>query len=133
MSYSFQTGLTYSFTVYPSYILGTDFKNVVVLGVVNYEIASKYADIYALHAQVYPTLPEDTPNNPESYDYLLIKTTTGNKTVVGLPWIKEETIAVVDSKTIQVLISQVSANDITAIRNALVQNGFMNLKIDLMS
>lgn len=133
MAYNFETKKVYTFTLYPSYVFDTDFKNITALGVVDYEIASKYADIYPLHAQVYPSLPNGTPNDPKAYNYLLLKTTAGNTLAIGIPWIKESTIVLVESRTIQVLVGGVSASDIQSIRNALVQNGYNQLEITMVN
>lgn len=132
MAYDFQIRNVYTFTLYPDHVFDTDFKNVTVMGILDYEMASRYADIYPLHVQVYPSLPEGTPNDPRSYDYILVKTTAGNNVVLGIPWIKENTIELVDSKTIQVLISNASAIDISRVRNALLQNGYTQLDITLV-
>lgn len=133
MANNFETGLVYSFDIYPRAYFDTDFNNVTVLGTVGYEIASKYADIYALHAQVYPTLPGGTPNDPKAFNYLLIKTATGSTTIVGIPWIKQDTIELIESRTMIVTIDGVSASDITRVKNALVQNGFNRIDIKMVN
>jgi len=131
MAYQFKNRSTYSFSVYPSAMIGSDFTNIVALGVVDYEVARKYDDIYALHAQVYNTLPSGTVNNAEGYDYLLLRTQDGSTTVLGLPWIREDTIELKDARTANVTIFGVSGSDVEKIRNALVQNGYNNVEITL--
>lgn len=133
MAYNFQIRKVYTFSVYPSFVFDTDFKYITVLGVVDYETATKYTDVYPLHAKVYPYLPAGTPNDPKAYDYLLIKTTAGNTMVIGIPWIKENTIELIESRTIRVLVGGTSASDINRIRNCLVQNGYNQLDITIDS
>lgn len=133
MAYNFESKKVYTFSLYPSYVFDTDFKNITALGVVDYEIASKYADLYPLHAQVYSSLPNGTPNDPKAYDYLLLKTTAGNIMAIGIPWIKESTIVLIESRVIQVIIDGVSASDVQSIRNALVQNGYNQIDISLLN
>lgn len=133
MAYNFQTGKSYTFALYPSYVFSTDFKFVTVLGVVSYEIATQYADIYPLHIQVYSSLPAGTPNDPKAYDYLLIKTTANVTMVLGLPWIKENTIVENEGRTMQITVANVSATDVDKVRNALVQNGYNNLSITMLA
>lgn len=133
MAYNFETNSTYSFDIYPRAYFDTDFTNVTVLGTVGYEMAAKYADIYSLHVQVYPTLPENTPNDPKAFTYLIIKTTTGSTTVIATSWIKEDTIELIVARTMVVTIDNVSSSDINRVRNALVQNGFNNLDIQMVN
>lgn len=132
MAYNFEIGKVYTFTLHPTHVFDTSFKNVTLMGVLNYEMASKYIDIYPLHAQVYSSLPNGTPNDPRSYSYILIKTSAGNTTVLGIPWINEGTIDLIESNTIQVLIGGVSAVDINRVKNCLIQNGYDQLDIKLI-
>ncbi len=132
MTFNFETNLVYSFDIYPRVYFDTNFNNVTVLGTVGYELAAKYADIYALHAQVYPTLPSGTPNDPRVFDYIMIRTATGSTTVLAKPWIKEDTIELIEAKTIVVTIDNVSASDVSKVRNALVQNGYNQLDIKVV-
>lgn len=134
MSYPFSIKKVYSFDVWPSGILGNDFQNVTVLATLAYESAlSLGRDIPALHANVFPTLPEGTPDDPAATDYVLLRTANGQTTVLGISWIKEETITEMNSLAIQVLISGVSTQDVDRVRACLVQNGFNNLEIKVIN
>lgn len=119
----------YSFDVYASALLGTNYKNVTVMAVMDAATANREIDIQALHAQIYPTLPAGTPNRAVDYDYVKIKTTAGNTTILGMAWINPVTVVQVQSSTITVVIGGVSASDQTRIKNALLQNGFNNISI----
>lgn len=114
----------YNFQVYPSSIIPTEFKNVTVLAIMDRDTASKEIDTEALHVQVYPFLPSGIKNDSNSYDYVKIKTNTGNTIIIGMAWIKEDTIEVVTSSKITIVVSDVSASDVTKIRNILVQSGY---------
>jgi hypothetical protein len=121
----------YSFDVYPSALLGTTFSNVTVVGILDSESAAKEIPIQELHVQVYPTLPVGTPNNPSGYDYLKIKTTTGETTILGMAWINEQSVQEVLLSTITAVIGGVSAIDLPRIRNCLIQNGYNNIQLDI--
>lgn len=121
----------YSFNVFPSALLNTSFNNVTIMGIMDPESASKEIDIVALHAQVYPSLPVGSPNNPKAYDYVKIKTTTGQVTILGLAWIDPASVAQVSSSTITAVIGGVSAGDVTRIRNMFAQNGYNNVNISI--
>jgi hypothetical protein len=131
MSYSFQNRKVYSFDVHPSAILGTGFKNVTVQAVLDYDSALSFGDIDAMHANVYRYLPAGTPNRPQDFDYLLIRTDQGTTTIIGVPWIVEETIELVESLTMSVKIENVGNSDIERVRACLTQNGYDKISISL--
>lgn len=130
--YNFKIRNSYSFQIYPSSIIPDDFTNVLVMGEIDWESANMETDIYAQHAQCYPYLPAGTPNNPEHYNYLKLKTTTGAVRIIGIPFIKEETITEIGGKTILVEIPNRSSEDVAAVTAALVSNGFQVGKISLV-
>jgi hypothetical protein len=127
--YDFKIRQVYSFDVHPVAILGTDFKNVTVLGVVDQETANQWIDTHAFHINVFPFLPAGTPNQPDGYNYLKIKTQSGAVTVIGMAWIKEDTIQSITSTKITVTLEQVTPDDVPRIRSALAQNGFNSMAI----
>ena len=129
--YNFQLGKVYSFNVYPVALLGNNFDNVTVMALMDQKTANRDIDTQALHIQVYPYLPAGTPNDPSATSYLKLRTTAGNETIVANTWIKEDTIEVVESRTITVVIGDVTASDVNRIRNALVANNFNNLEISI--
>lgn len=55
------------------------FTNVKVLGIVGFEVASAFEDVAAVHANIYSTLPEGTPEGAEDYDYLYVETIDGQR------------------------------------------------------
>jgi len=128
---AFQLRQVYSFNVYPSALLSTSFTNVTIKAIMDPISAAKEIDIYALHAQIYPTLPVGTPNDPMAYDYVKIQTTAGNTTILGMAWIDANTVTLVTANTITAVISSVSAADINRIKNALTQNGFSAISLSI--
>jgi len=121
----------YNFDVYPAALLGTSYLGVTVLSIMDPTTAAKEIDIQALHAQVYPTLPPGTPNDPTGYDYVKIQTITGQVTILGMAWINESTVVVVQSNTIVIRVNDVAAIDLSRIMNALVQNGYNNVVMSI--
>lgn len=133
MAISFQNRKVYSFDVHPSAILGTGFKNVTVQATLDYQSALAFADIDALHANVYRYLPAGTPNRPQDFDYLMVRMPDGQPTIIGIPWIVEETITLVESLKMTVTIEGVGAADIEPVRACLSQNGYHNISIALQA
>lgn len=132
MAYNFQNRKVYSFDVYPAAILGTGFKNVTVSAVIDYETALNYGDIDAQHVNVFSYLPAGTPNRPQDFDYLLLRTSEGTLTVIGVPWIVEETIELVQALKMSVTIDGVGNADVDRVRACLTQNGYNNIAIALI-
>lgn len=128
---NFQIRQVYNFDTYAAALLGNNFKNVTVLAIMDRETAAKEADVHAMHVQVYPYLPAGTPNDPNAYDYVKVKTTTGQTMILGIAWIKEDSIQLVESRIITVKISNVSASDIPRVRDALVANGFNQVEMSI--
>lgn len=127
----FKTRTKYNFEVYPSNLIGTNFKGVTVASRLDPEEASREIDIIARHAQYYPTLPAGTPDDPKSYDYLKIRFLDGSVAVIGIAWIDISTVEEVSSQTVTVKISSVSAGDLSRIKDALLSNGFSDLDITI--
>lgn len=121
----------YSFNVYPAALLNTSWDNVTVVAIMDPATAAKEEDIQALHIQVYPTLPAGTINDFKSYDYIKVQTVSGNTFILGIPWIIPSTVVLVESNTIKAVIGGVSANDVSRILNALVQNGYKNVTMSI--
>lgn len=128
-TYDFQTRVVYSFDLYPSPILGSGFKNVTVQAILDYTTALGFGDIEALHENVFKYLPAGTPNRPQDFDYLLLRTDGGVNTIIGVPWIVEESVQLIESLTMNVTIEGVSTADGERIRACLSQNGYDKVKI----
>jgi hypothetical protein len=122
---NFNLRSVYSFSLYPIAALGAGYTNATIMAIMDTATANREIDTQALHALVYPTLPNGSaPNDPNGYDYVKIKTSAGRTTILGLPWIDPSSVVLVDSTTIVATISNVSAGDLATIKNALAANGF---------
>jgi hypothetical protein len=132
MSNNFEVGKTYNFDVHPSKIYGNTFTNMTVAGIFDYSTATALADIDAMHENAKPYVP-NIPNSPTKYSYIKFKQSSGEYIIFGLPWIRDETIKLVDSNIIEVQINNVSPSDIPKVKAALSQNGFTELKINVLN
>ena len=133
MPNTFKTNGRYNFDVYPSAVLGNNYKNVTVQAVFNYQTALAFADVNAIQANVYAYLPIGTPNRPEDYEYVLITTAMGQRTVLARQWIDEASIAEVGNSKAVVTIAEVGSADIENIRAALIQNGFDMIDVRIVA
>ena len=132
-NYPFKIKGTYSFNTYAPQILGSDFENVTVLSIMDHETAIAFMDIASLHVNVYPYLPSGYPDDLTATDYIKIRTSGGNDTIIGVNWIVEETIVELLTGNIYATISGVSATDINRVINALASNGFNSTDVRFVS
>jgi hypothetical protein len=128
MSTNWQIGTVYSFSVYPAEILGDNYSNVTVMGVMDAATASATGliDIYAAHANMYPYLPANTvPDDPTAYNYLKLKLSDATTPqVIGIPFIIDSSVQVVNAQSITAVIANVTSADLTNISNLLSAAGY---------
>jgi hypothetical protein len=120
---------TYSFDVYPVAEIGNDFQNVTVLSILDPETAGLYIDIRAMHIRVFPRLPASTPDDPTSYNYVKLKTASGETRVIGMPWINQASIELVERSTTVFEVANTNVSDQIKIRQLLAANGFTALNM----
>ena len=133
MSYPFELKCTYNFEVYPSAILGNDFNNVTVLGIMDMASADVITNITTLHALVYPLLPTGSPVDPEDYTYLKVRQESGEIRVIAIEWIQPATIEKLNEGICIVRFNRLSPTKTTELRTALSANGFTDFTIDWIS
>lgn len=128
MSTNWQIGTTYSFNVYPSEILGNDFSNVIVMGIMDAATAAATGliDIYAAHANMYPYLPANTvPDDATAYNYLKLKLSdVTTPMVLGIPFIVDSSVQQVNAQSITAVVANVTSTDLTNISNLLAAAGY---------
>ena len=129
----FNVRSVYNFDMYASAILSASYKNATILGIFDAETAIKSGlDAVAVHRNVYPYLPPGSvPDDYRSYDYISIRTETGQTTIIGQAWVKAETITLVQAQVAIALIGITNTTDVQRIKNALAQNGFNNVNISI--
>lgn len=94
-------GQRFSFQVYPTAIIGNTFTDVIMEGIISADVARAYGiDVDSLHANVYPTLPAGVPNDPRQYSWVMVRQANGERTVLGVPWIRQETIVLSTGRTL---------------------------------
>lgn len=127
----FKIGKAYRFQTYAPALIGKGYDGATALAVLGFETANNFGvDLLARHKQIYPYLPTGTVNDPTAYTYLLVRLPDSSETtILGLPWIREESVEEVDSQTIAVKVYGCSSSDTQRIRDALVVAGFNQLEI----
>lgn len=126
-----EIGSVVSFEMYPSLLIGASYTRATVEGIINAADAIRSGmDVQAVHRNVYATLPEGTPNNPNSYYYLKLKLLSGETTIIGIPWIKESTYEVVPSTTLRFTIPNIDVDDEAIIRTQLAALGYKMVDVE---
>lgn len=127
----FVLGDRVSFQVYPLALYGDIFNNCVGTDLVSAKTAKKFGiDPEAEHAKVYNSLPTGTvQDDAYSYNWLVLTLADGTERVIGLPWIKVDTIEVVTTLNAIITVAGVSNADVIKLRLALSSNGFSNFSI----
>lgn len=122
-------GKVLSFEVYPSAILGDNFRTVKLLSIVDFSTARMYSDVANLSVSVYPSLPVGTPKDYKQYNYLKIEFSNGDVSCVALPWINLDTVVFHTDVVATVKIKLDSIDSIDKIRRLLVANNLNLLEI----
>lgn len=133
MIYDFKIHRTYSFEVYPAAVLPTDYKNVTVLGILDWESAGLYIDVPSQHARCYGFLPEGMyPNDYKVFTFLKVRFQGGGTTAIAAEWVNSNTVSESNAKTAIVRIPNVSPDQAGAILNALAHNGYPKAEISFV-
>jgi hypothetical protein len=130
-----EVGGTFSFSVYPVAVLGTNFKNVLVLSILSAATAQALGeDIYARHALIAPSLPDTIQKkDPTKYKYVQIKLPSGVVQILAMEWINVSTIEAVNLGRHTVIIDNESSSSRQKILECLAANGFKVKSIDFES
>jgi len=126
-----EIGQRFSFEVYPSSILGNDFNNVILDATLSSRGALREGvDIAALHQNIYPSLPAGSVNDPSQYSYIRILLANGEPQVLGVPWIRPDSIKLFVASTINLTWQNATQEQYDKIMQALSAN---NLSPDASS
>lgn len=120
-----------SFNLHQTNVLPIKYENVKLLGVLDFNTVKDFIDPLALHAAMYPSLPEGTLNDPKKYYYLKIKYTNGGYGYIGIPWIKLDSVKVIGSGTLTITIENASPDTLNTAVAALSSNGLKVSTVNL--
>lgn len=124
-------GAVVSFDVYPSTYY-PNLSHLKVEAILNYEAAIAMGlDPASVHVRAAPMLPDTAPRSHTEYDYVLVSNNSNQRFLIGLPWIKEASVIVHESLTLDCVFENLSQSDIERLRTVLQQNGFHNVQFHL--
>lgn len=118
-----------SLTTYAPALLGSNFQRVKLLGILDYRSVYPWIDPAATHANVFPSLPPGTPNNHTKYSYAKFEFPNGKIVILGLPWINDSTVEVIEEVTFNVVIRGEDITKFQTIQDALLNAGINDFTI----
>ncbi|QTH80341.1 hypothetical protein PA10_00141 [Pseudomonas phage pPa_SNUABM_DT01] len=122
-------GKTVRFNTLAPNVLGANRDNVIVKAVLDLDTARLLSDVRSKHAQVKPYIA-NLPEAAGSYSYVKLVHGNGQSEVLGVPWVDSSTIEIISDRKLVVTIDKVSDSTEQLVREALLQNGVSNFKID---
>lgn len=103
-------------------------------GMVDYNVAiAMDPTVDTNHARVYSTLPPGTPERPQDFPYVLVTLPeTNERKAVGVPWIDDATVRVVESTSIRIIVEDAGGSDIQTITNAIIARGYKVKSVEVL-
>lgn len=120
---NFKINSSYTFNNRAPAVLGSGYKNAKLVAILDAKMAASFINIQSSHVNIYPYLPQSTPDAPEKYTYLVFDI-SGERKVIAEEWIDETSVVESSTQSVQIDIQNVTTQDIAKIRNALTIGGF---------
>lgn len=128
MLYNLEIGSVYDFVMLAPSVLGVNYKESKVLGLLDFTSANAIQDITPIHASVYSALPPGTPKNASDLIYIKIRTSTGEIRVIAMNWLASQPLLVVNAD-VTVTIQNLPLSLLPNLRQVLQHNGFVDFSI----
>ena len=132
MSYNLlrTSGKVVSFNLKPNNLVPTKYDGVTCSGVVPFVIAAMIQDVRALYVQVAPTM-ENVPLEFENAEYLIFTYPNGERGVIPLVFIDENSITTTDKITVLIEVANISSTLIPQINQSFNLLGIEDYKITM--
>lgn len=116
-------------TIAPS-ILNLKFNQVKFDGIVSWAVARSFADIASLHRSLYPSMNQsEVKDDYRSYGYLTFQNDSGVVQVLGVPWLRTDTLVVSGYEDLNINFPNISPDRKTYLFQLLRANGFSNFQV----
>jgi len=119
---------TYNFTTLAPAILGSEFQLMKVKAILTATEAVKYRDILTLHNTLTPVIT-GLPVSINDCTYYLFENSEKELVLLALEYIDYNSILEVESTNIRIEIFNTTSDDVSIIRNRLLELGYNTLKI----
>lgn len=125
-------GKVYTFNTQSPAFLGAIIERAKLKSITDADNARKFAPIDQLHAQIYPSLPAGTPNDPNAAIYYVFEGQNKSTVVLAEHWINEPSIELIEHIEIGVTVTRASISDVEKIRIALSAAGIQDFTIKVL-
>lgn len=129
----FQINTKYKFTTHAPAILGATFNSATLIGMMNFQSASREINVVAMQANIGPLLPQGSPQDYKKYTFYEFQFENGSRIILAGAWIDMNTVTVVSNTALAIRINGAGDADISKIRTALVILGYSNITIEQLS
>jgi len=121
---------SYNFNTLVPSILGTNFKNMKVIGgPLTARLAVNYLNVYDQHEQI-KAANNNITDRVEDLNYIIFETMDGVQVVLPEEYIEVSSIVEVTKINFKVTMYDVDQADILVIRNRLQELGYANFKVE---
>lgn len=112
-------------------VLGERFVDYRYQGSIPWDIATKLGlDVEAKHRQYSLAMSPGSPKDFRAYSYILLKSPTNVTSLVGAPWIKENTVELKTTTARQMVIPRASEAQLSALRSFATSIGIIGFEIN---
>lgn len=125
---NFEKGKKYSFITVNDAVLNQSYKEVLVLGVVDFKVAAKDTNVVTRHAMLWPYLSEQQKNryskDASKLNYFIFEFPGGQTTILSDAWINPDSVQEVSSLTVDLTIQLNDNAAKLALFDLLEKNGY---------
>lgn len=108
----------YNLSLYQNPVLGTTFKNLKLVSILDYNTALKFSNIELLHRQIYPYLPPGTNSDQTTYTYYLFSYKDVDITIADV-WIIPDSIEETSGLNYTIRLNNVTSSQLSVVRDQL--------------
>jgi len=124
----FNIAQSYNFTTLAPSLLGGDYTNMKVTGIITYVEAVKRSDVTTKHITVKQLIP-GLPATPNNLIFIVFTDASGNELVLAQDYIDPVTIVIVTTVNILVEVFDVASSMEPILRQRLKELGIINFKL----
>jgi len=125
---NFEINKSYNFNTLAPTIIGNEYNNMRVKGIMDSTQAIKYRDVYTLHNNLVGVIT-GLPTNITDIVFVLFENQDGTDVILGLQYIDQASIIEVTSINININVRNVSSADMGIIRTSLLELGYNDLSM----
>lgn len=127
----FEMDKTYNFSSKSNTILNGEYKNMKVVSLMSYKQASRFcgnafSDVSTIRQQLMAELGVSLLNVTE-VNYVLFEDSNGEEVLLGKDWILEDTISLVSAITGNIIVPNITSDDLITITDMIKAIGYTNI------